>query len=55
MYLYIYLYYIYIYIYIYIYLYLYMCSDLRKPTKLSHLVLREIPILNIQATVVLLC
>ena len=33
----------------------YMWPDFRKPTKLSHLVFREIPILNIQATVVPLC
>ena len=32
-----------------------MWPDFRKPTKLSHLVFREIPILNIQATVVPLC
>ena len=29
--------------------------DFGKPTKLSHLVFREITILNIEATVVLLC
>ena len=32
-----------------------MWPDFGKPTKLSHLVFREIPILNIQATVFPLC
>ena len=34
---------------------IYVWPDFRKPTKLSHLVFREIPILNIQAIVVPLC
>ena len=33
----------------------YVWPDFGKPTKLSHLVFREIPILDIQATVVPLC
>ena len=33
----------------------FMWPDFGKPTKLLHLVFREIPILNIQATVVPLC